>query len=306
MSLAPAMRWNRTCRMSSKHTRYVRQIDAVRITNQGGTVVFSAGGGGGTPVQTQVAASDVFFAPAGNVQAGNVQGAIEELDAEKLGLAGGTMTGILILADMLPDQDHEAASKWYVDNLDHLLVPDAAGVPVVRLLPDFVRIGHPLQPGLTWTPEQGLQVPASCIVGNLAEYVWYIESFSGLAGILGQVFYTDVDIRVSKVAIYTTNNELGETSTLTLMASTNPVGFNEVDSRVIGRIDVDPGDMGLTAIPDEEVYDGDTGESVTSGVNRVVTGDDPLILAGSWIVIRAEENAVDLYQVTVTMLGRRV
>ena len=95
--------------MSSKHTNYVRKIDAVRITNQGGVVVFSAGGGGGTPIQTQVAASDVFFSPAGNIQAGNVQGAIEELDAEKLGLEGGTLTGVLILHDELPASDLEAA-----------------------------------------------------------------------------------------------------------------------------------------------------------------------------------------------------
>lgn len=288
--------------MSSKHTRYLRQIDVSRVT--GNVVVFAGGeGGASTPAPMQIAATNVLLAPAGTIAARNVQGAVEELDTEKLALTGGTMTGLLILSAH-PTDDLGAATKWYVDNLDRLLVPDAAGVPIVRLLPDFVRIGHPLQPGLTWTPEQGLQVPASCIVGNLAEYVWYIESFSGVASMLGQVFYTDVDIRVSKVAIYITNNELGETSTLTLMASTNPVGFNEVDIRVVARIGVDPGDMGLTVIPDEEVYDGDTGESVTSGVNRVVTGDDPLILAGSWIVIRAEENALDLHEVTVTLLAR--
>lgn len=288
--------------MSSKHTRYLRQIDVSRVT--GNVVVFAGGGGGAAvPAPMQIAATDVLLAPAGTIAARNVQGAIEELDAEKLALTGGTMTGLLILSGS-PTADLGAATKWYVDNLDRLLVPDAAGMPIVRLLPDFVRIGHPLQPGLTWTPEQGLQVPASCIVGNLVEYVWYIEAFSGVAGMLGQVFYTDVDIRVSKVAIYIVTNELGEPSPLTVMASTNPVGFNEVDSRVIARVAVDPGDMGLTVVPDEEVYDGETGESVTSGVNRVVTGDDPLILAGSWITLRAEENAFDLHDANVTLLAR--
>ncbi len=123
--------------MSSKHTRYVRLIDATRGTNGGGLAVFAGGGGPAVPASGQVMASDVIFAPAGNIQATRVQGALEELDAEKLGLDGGTMTGLLILSGV-PVDDLGAATKWYVDNLPALTVPDAAGVPVARLLGDFV------------------------------------------------------------------------------------------------------------------------------------------------------------------------
>ena len=293
--------------MSSKHTRYVRQIDAVRITNQGGTVVFSAGGGGGTPIQTQVAASDVFFSPAGNVQAGNVQGAIEELDAEKLSLTGGTLTGILILADMLPDDDHEAASKWYVDNLDHLLVPDAAGVPIVHLLPDFVRIGHPLQPGLTWTMAQGVQLPAVCITELLDRFTTFIAAPTGAAlATMGAVHHVPAATRLSTIAVAIGENTLGSDATLLVLSASAMADLDASDPTVVGRIAVTVGDRDIIGVAEDFVIDPDTGEFVTSGVNFVVTGDDPLLPAGSWLAVWDGTDMDFLADVTVTMLGRRV
>jgi hypothetical protein len=44
---------------------------------------------------TSVSASQVAFTPEGTIAANNVQAAIEEVNNEKLGLAGGTMTGNL-------------------------------------------------------------------------------------------------------------------------------------------------------------------------------------------------------------------
>ena len=292
--------------MSSKHTRYVRQIDAVRI-GQAGTVVFSAGGGGGTPIQTQVGASDVFFAPAGNVQAGNVQGAIEELDAEKLSLTGGTLTGILILADMLPDDDHEAASKWYVDNLDHLLVPDAAGVPIVHLLPDFVRIGHPLQPGLTWTMAQGVQLPAVCITELLDRFTTFIAAPTGAAlATMGAVHHVPAATRLSTIAVAIGENTLGSDATLLVLSASAMADLDASDPTVVGRIAVTVGDRDIIGVAEDFVIDPDTGEFVTSGVNFVVTGDDPLLPAGSWLAVWDGTDMDFLADVTVTMLGRRV
>lgn len=293
--------------MSSKHTRYVRQIDAVRITNQGGTVVFSAGGGGGTPVQGQMAASDVFFSPAGNVQAGNVQGAIEELDREKLGLAGGTMTGVLILSDMLPDQDHEAASKWYVDNLDHLLVPDAAGVPIARLLPDFVRIGHPLQPGLTWTMAQGVQLPAVCITELLDRLTTYVAAPPGNnTSTTGAIHYIPAAMRLGTIAVAASVNGLGEDLTLLVVAASAVAGLDASDPTVVARVVVGVGDLEAVGAAADYVIDSDTGEFVTSGVSYVVTGDDPLLPAGSWLAVWDSANLNSLTDLTVTMFGRRV
>jgi hypothetical protein len=46
---------------------------------------------------TSQVASNVSFTPAGNISATNVQAAIEELDSEKLGGSGGTVTGSLLI-----------------------------------------------------------------------------------------------------------------------------------------------------------------------------------------------------------------
>jgi len=48
---------------------------------------------------TSVSANQVSFTPTGSIAASNVQAAIEELDTEKLPLAGGTITGALLIGD---------------------------------------------------------------------------------------------------------------------------------------------------------------------------------------------------------------
>jgi hypothetical protein len=63
------------------------------------------------------AADAVAVTPAGDIAATDVQAALEELDAEKVAKAGGTMTGALVL-----DDGHPAASTDYVDDA-------VAGVP---------------------------------------------------------------------------------------------------------------------------------------------------------------------------------
>lgn len=61
-------------------------------------------------------ASEVSFTPYGNIIANDVQAALEEIEDEKLALAGGTMTGALTLAAD-PVTALEAATKQYVDGL---------------------------------------------------------------------------------------------------------------------------------------------------------------------------------------------
>lgn len=292
--------------MSSKHTRYVRQIDAVRIQNQGGTVVFIAAGGSTPPSGGQVVASDVAFAPAGNVQSHTVQGAIVELDAEKVPVDGGTMTGLLILSGS-PTDDLGAATKWYVDNLDRLLVPDAAGVPIVRLLPDFVRIGHPLQPGLTWTMAEGVRLPAICITELLDRFTTFVAAPGG-AGLytMGAVHFVPAPTRLSTIAIAVGENTLGENATMLVLAAATVAGLDASDPTVVGRVAIGTGDLDIVGAAEDFVIDSDTGEFVTSGVSYVVSGDDPLLPAGSWLGVWDGTNMDFLTDVTVTILGRRV
>lgn len=68
------------------------------------------------PLSHTQAATTITFSSAGSISAGEVQAAIEELDDEKLGKVGGTLTGLLTLnAD--PTNILHAATKQYVDGL---------------------------------------------------------------------------------------------------------------------------------------------------------------------------------------------
>ena len=97
------------------------------------------GSTGGTAGTTQTAdkakqmmASAVLVIPIGPLTANNVQRALEDLADGKLSLAGGTMTGALLLwAD--PTADSEAATKHYVDQVvQGLDVRNAANVTILR------------------------------------------------------------------------------------------------------------------------------------------------------------------------------
>ena len=66
-------------------------------------------------------AVDIIFNPAGNVSALHVQGAIEELDNEKVNILGDTMGGPLLLSRH-PLLEMEATTKAYVDSLTSGLI----------------------------------------------------------------------------------------------------------------------------------------------------------------------------------------
>lgn len=67
-----------------------------------------------TPLPHNQAASTIIVTPAGNITSTNAQAALQELDTKKLALAGGTMTGNLIL-NLDPTLPLQAATKEYVD-----------------------------------------------------------------------------------------------------------------------------------------------------------------------------------------------
>ena len=92
-------------------------IDEVAATGGGGAVGSVFGRTGTVVAATgDYDAVEVDFTPAGAIASTNVQAAIEELDTEKLGKAGGTMTGFITLhAD--PDTAMKAATKQYVDQI---------------------------------------------------------------------------------------------------------------------------------------------------------------------------------------------
>ena len=85
------------------------------------------GGGSGS---TSGAATDITLIPVGNIEAINVQAAIEELDTEKVAKAGDAMAGALLLLD--PTDPAHAAHKGYVDA--QISAGTATSVPNTRTL----------------------------------------------------------------------------------------------------------------------------------------------------------------------------
>lgn len=72
-------------------------------------------GGGGS---SNTSASDVTYTPGANTSipgATNLQGAIDALDAGKLNLSGGTMSGELILDGVAPTDANSAIPAWYME-----------------------------------------------------------------------------------------------------------------------------------------------------------------------------------------------
>lgn len=68
---------------------------------------------GGT--STASTAGDITVTPSGSITTSTVQAALAELDAKKLALTGGTMTGDLILSSTAPTDPNAAVSKSFVE-----------------------------------------------------------------------------------------------------------------------------------------------------------------------------------------------
>jgi hypothetical protein len=107
-----------------------------------------------TPLAHIHAASTVTFSPYGNLSASDTQAAIQELDDEKLPLAGGTLAGALTLnAD--PTTELHATTKQYVDGLvSGLLWQDP--VHFVNLIDDSLTTA----PTLTAADESNVYITA--------------------------------------------------------------------------------------------------------------------------------------------------
>jgi len=76
---------------------------------------------GGAPL-----ASNISFAPTGNLSGANVQIVLQELDTEKLGKVGGSLTGALTLSGNPTNANH-AANKAYVDTGISSITPETVG-----------------------------------------------------------------------------------------------------------------------------------------------------------------------------------
>lgn len=136
----------------------LNELDADKLALAGGTMAgaIAMGANAITGLANPTAAQDaatksyvdtaVAFTPAGNIAATTVAAAIAELDAEKLALAGGTMTGSLVLsAD--PTVALGAATKQYVDAKTYALDDLSDVTAAAPATNDFLQWN-----GTAWVP----------------------------------------------------------------------------------------------------------------------------------------------------------
>lgn len=162
-------------------------------TTQQGVVYLSTNGGAYTPLTNTVveqgdprltnarlatansvlAATNITVAPSGNVQT-NVQISLQNLDANKLNLSGGAMTGVLTLAAD-PVAPFQAATKNYVDN--NFLTINAQVVEIAgsTMTGPLILSGNPTVPLQAATKQyvdniaEGITFQASVVAGSTAD-----------------------------------------------------------------------------------------------------------------------------------------
>jgi len=102
-------------------------------------------------------------------------------------------------------------------------------------------------------------------------------------------------------------NTDGDGLTMLVLAAGTVAGLDgAVDGAVVGLVTIPAWDRDVVGIAEDFVIDGDTGEFVLDGADYVVSGDDPLLPAGSWLGVWDGTDMEFLAGVTVTMFGRRV
>ena len=150
--------------------REVRWVSGVSGGTRTGTETGTAAQASG---QATIYAQRVMVVPAGTLTARNAQAALEGLSAEKVSLAGGEMTGLLLLlrSPARGDDARVAATKEYVDEKTRVLWPEHVEVRdlgnVVLLLVDraqeVIQIGPSTGPAIRYTRGTGLQVDQAAI-----------------------------------------------------------------------------------------------------------------------------------------------
>ena len=157
--------------LRAREVRWVSGVSGgTRTGTETGTETGTAAQASG---QATTYAQRVVVVPAGSLTARNAQAALEGLSSGKLSLAGGEMTGLLLLlrSPARGDDARLAATKGYVDEKTRVLWPEHVEVRdlgnVVLLLVDrgqeVIQIGPSTGPAIRYTRETGLLVDQGAI-----------------------------------------------------------------------------------------------------------------------------------------------
>jgi len=177
------------------------------------------------------------FAPSGNIAATTVQGAIAELDTEKVAKLGDTMTGHLALPT--GPAAANAVRKDYVDAADAALAASIPPAPVAATAAEYLANSAPtkmLTPGAAWAAAACLSLTdGATVTPDFNAACDFILSIAGT----GRTFANPVNPKVGQKGIIYIQQAGSGNNTITTWGSAwkFPGGVKPVLSTAVGQID---------------------------------------------------------------------
>jgi hypothetical protein len=269
---------------------------------------------------TAQVASNVSFTPAGDLSSTNVQAAIQELDTEKLALAGGTMTGELLIgtAGSLAFEGSSAnAFETYLAVVDPtadrtITFPDATGTVV--LSGSIVNADINASAAIAFSKLASL-TSANILVGSSGNVATSVAvtgdvtiSNAGVTAIAAGVV-VNADVSASAAIAFSKLANVSATDRLLGRSTAGAGAIEEVICTAAGRALIDDADaaaqrttLGVVIGTDVQAYDADTAKTdVTQSFTAAQRGEVTTLTDAATVAV----DFADSNNFTVTLGGNR-
>jgi hypothetical protein len=269
---------------------------------------------------TAQVASNVSFTPAGDLSSTNVQAAIQELDTEKLALAGGTMTGELLIgtAGSLAFEGSSAnAFETFLAVIDPtaartITFPDATGTVV--LSGSIVNADINASAAIAFSKLASL-TSANILVGSSGNVATSVAvtgdvtiSNAGVTAIAAGAI-VNADVNASAAIAFSKLANVSATDRLLGRSTAGAGAIEEVICTAAGRALIDDADaaaqrttLGVVIGTDVQAYDADTAKTdVTQSFTAAQRGEVTTLTDAATVAV----DFADSNNFTVTLGGNR-